>query len=73
MFPAIIVLRNEVPMTEILTKRVLIMAGGTGGHIFPGLAVAKYLKTLGASVHWLGSKTGFEVDFLKGKDNIASH
>ena len=55
-------------MTEILTKRVLIMAGGTGGHIFPGLAVAKYLKTLGASVHWLGSKTGFEVDFLKGKD-----
>ena len=34
----------------------LIMAGGTGGHIFPGLAVAEALRDKGWRVHWLGSK-----------------
>lgn len=32
----------------------LIMAGGTGGHIFPGLAVAEALRDKGWRVHWLG-------------------
>jgi UDP-N-acetylglucosamine--N-acetylmuramyl-(pentapeptide) pyrophosphoryl-undecaprenol N-acetylglucosamine transferase len=41
-------------------KVALVMAGGTGGHIFPGLAVAKGLTDAGWRVHWLGSKSGME-------------
>ena len=39
---------------------VLIMAGGTGGHIFPALAVAESLRQAGALVHWMGSEGGLE-------------
>ena len=38
----------------------LIMAGGTGGHIFPGLAVAEALREKGWRVHWLGSPGSME-------------
>jgi UDP-N-acetylglucosamine--N-acetylmuramyl-(pentapeptide) pyrophosphoryl-undecaprenol N-acetylglucosamine transferase len=41
-------------------SRVLIMAGGTGGHVFPGLAVAQYLQAQGVEVHWLGTSQGLE-------------
>ncbi len=41
-------------------KVALIMAGGTGGHVFPALAVAQALRTCGVTVHWLGTRAGIE-------------
>ncbi len=41
-------------------KCALVMAGGTGGHIFPGLAVAEALRERGWRVHWLGAPNSME-------------
>ncbi|MDP3701601.1 MAG: undecaprenyldiphospho-muramoylpentapeptide beta-N-acetylglucosaminyltransferase [Hylemonella sp.] len=43
-----------------MSKCALVMAGGTGGHIFPGLAVAEALREKGWRVHWLGNQAGME-------------
>jgi UDP-N-acetylglucosamine--N-acetylmuramyl-(pentapeptide) pyrophosphoryl-undecaprenol N-acetylglucosamine transferase len=43
-----------------MTKRIVIMAGGTGGHVFPALAVAQALLEQGWQVSWLGTQRGLE-------------
>jgi UDP-N-acetylglucosamine--N-acetylmuramyl-(pentapeptide) pyrophosphoryl-undecaprenol N-acetylglucosamine transferase len=43
---------------------LLVMAGGTGGHIFPGLAVADKLKSEGWHIHWLGTADRMESDIV---------
>lgn len=58
-------------------KRLMVMAGGTGGHVFPGLAVAKYLQQQEWEIRWLGTADRMEaqlvpahhidIDFIKVK------
>jgi len=47
-----------------MSIHVVIMAGGTGGHIFPALAVAKELQQRGATVSWLGTQRGLEAEVV---------
>ncbi|HHJ80043.1 MAG TPA: undecaprenyldiphospho-muramoylpentapeptide beta-N-acetylglucosaminyltransferase [Candidatus Tenderia electrophaga] len=47
-----------------MTVRIMIMAGGTGGHVFPALAVADELRVRGAEVFWLGTRNGMEAELV---------
>jgi UDP-N-acetylglucosamine--N-acetylmuramyl-(pentapeptide) pyrophosphoryl-undecaprenol N-acetylglucosamine transferase len=47
-----------------MSRCALIMAGGTGGHIFPGLAVAESLRDAGWRVHWLGVPGNMESQYV---------
>jgi UDP-N-acetylglucosamine--N-acetylmuramyl-(pentapeptide) pyrophosphoryl-undecaprenol N-acetylglucosamine transferase len=45
-------------------KRLMIMAAGTGGHIFPGIAIAQTMRQRGWEVTWLGTAHGMEQDIV---------
>ncbi|WKE66085.1 undecaprenyldiphospho-muramoylpentapeptide beta-N-acetylglucosaminyltransferase [Gallaecimonas kandeliae] len=49
-------------------KRLMVMAGGTGGHIFPALAVAQQLQKEGWLVDWLGTPSRMEADLVPKYD-----
>ena len=52
--------------------RILIMAGGTGGHVYPALAVADYLRKQKVEVSWLGTNKGLEARVVS-KANFPLH
>jgi len=43
-----------------MSRTILIMAAGTGGHVFPGIAIARELQARGWKIHWMGTPTGME-------------
>jgi len=45
---------------------ILIMAAGTGGHVFPALSIAQKLQEKGVRTEWMGTKNGMENRLLKG-------
>ncbi len=49
------------------TRTLMVMAGGTGGHVLPGVAVADLLQQEGWKIVWLGTEKGMEAKLLPGK------
>jgi UDP-N-acetylglucosamine--N-acetylmuramyl-(pentapeptide) pyrophosphoryl-undecaprenol N-acetylglucosamine transferase len=61
----------KVPrLTSHASRTLLIMAGGTGGHIFPALSVADYLHEQGWNIVWLGSRAGMEATLVAPKGYV---
>lgn len=59
-------------MTLASANKVLIMAGGTGGHVFPALTIARELLARGVQVEWLGTRNGIEAKVI-GATHIPLH
>ncbi|MDO8893278.1 MAG: undecaprenyldiphospho-muramoylpentapeptide beta-N-acetylglucosaminyltransferase [Sulfurimicrobium sp.] len=47
-----------------MNRTIMIMAGGTGGHVMPALAVADYLRNEGWKIVWLGTRNGMEATLV---------
>ena len=54
-------------MSKTLTKTLMVMAGGTGGHVYPAMAVADHLKVEGWQIVWLCTEGGMENRLIEGK------
>lgn len=46
-------------------KKIIIFAAGTGGHIYPGLSIANFLKSKNISILWIGTKNGIEKKIIE--------
>ncbi|HEX7638117.1 MAG TPA: glycosyltransferase, partial [Burkholderiaceae bacterium] len=51
---------TQAIVPRVTPRHLVVMAAGTGGHVMPGLAVARELQARGWSVSWLGTRTGME-------------
>ncbi|SDZ92676.1 undecaprenyldiphospho-muramoylpentapeptide beta-N-acetylglucosaminyltransferase [Microbulbifer marinus] len=60
--------QTQVSKAPFSGKKFLVMAGGTGGHVFPALAVAHALEEQGATVEWLGTERGIEAQLIPDAD-----
>lgn len=54
-------------MSKPITKTLMVMAGGTGGHVYPAMAVADHLKAEGWNIVWLCTAGGMENRLIEGK------
>jgi UDP-N-acetylglucosamine--N-acetylmuramyl-(pentapeptide) pyrophosphoryl-undecaprenol N-acetylglucosamine transferase len=61
-------MNKHASINESVKGTVLIMAGGTGGHIFPALTIARNLQLRGYRAEWLGTLRGLEVEVLRNTD-----
>jgi UDP-N-acetylglucosamine--N-acetylmuramyl-(pentapeptide) pyrophosphoryl-undecaprenol N-acetylglucosamine transferase len=54
-------------LSAVASRTLMIMAGGTGGHIFPALSVAEHMQAAGWTIVWLGSRAGMEARIVQPK------
>ena len=55
-------------MNQPMQRPIVVMAGGTGGHVFPALAVAENLRERGETIVWLGTPGGIEARVVPAAD-----